>query len=144
MIRCLTDSARLETDRCFRNHTLVMAKLEDFVEMHTGRPLYLSEICAAANASERTIHACCQEHIGMGPVRYLWLRRMHLARRALLMASEGGATVTSIALAHGFWELGRFSVAYRRLFGETPSASLRRPADDARGWQNSGPLQGFA
>ena len=50
----------------------------------------------------------------MGPLRYLWLRRMHLARRALLLASEGGATVTSIAMAHGFWELGHFSVAYPR------------------------------
>ncbi len=80
----------------------------------------------------------------MGPVRYLWLRRMHQARHALLQASEGGATVTSIALAHGFWELGRFSVAYRGLFGETPMASLRRPADDASASRKSRPLPEFA
>ena len=127
MIRCLTDGARLETDRSFRNHPMVMARLEDFLAAHPGRPLYLSEICAAANASERTIRICCQEHLGMGPVRYLWLRRMHLARRALSTASEGSDTVTAIAMAHGFWELGRFSVAYRGLFGETPTATLRRP-----------------
>ena len=131
MIRCLTDGARLETDRAIRNHLAVMAKLEDFLGANPGRPLYLSEICAATNASERMIRLCCQEHLGIGPVRYLWLRRMHLARRALLTASEGRATVTSIAMAHGFWELGRFSVAYRGLFGETPLTTLRRPADDA-------------
>jgi AraC-like DNA-binding protein len=52
---------------------------------------------------------------------------MHLARRSLMSASAEAKTVTAIAMAHGFWELGRFSVAYRALFGETPSATLRRP-----------------
>ncbi len=144
MIRCLTDGARLETDRSFRNHLMVMARLEDFLAAHSSRPLYLSEICAAANASEHTIRICCNEHLGMGPVRYLWLRRMHQARHALLRASEEGTTVTSIALAHGSWELGRFSVAYRRLFGETPLASLRRPPDDAPASKNSDALAVFA
>ncbi len=132
MILCLTDSERLDTNCRVRSHAAVMARLEDFLGMNPSRPLYLSEICAAANASERTIRACCQEHLGMGPVRYLWLRRMNLARHALWLASEGAATVTSIAMAHGFWELGRFSVAYRDLFGETPLATLRRAANDSR------------
>jgi AraC-like DNA-binding protein len=68
----------------------------------------------------------------MSPTRYLWLRRMHLARRALRMADPEATTVTEIATNYGFWELGRFSVAYRALFGESPSASLRRPPDDFR------------
>ena len=62
----------------------------------------------------------------MGPIRYLWLRRMHLTRRALLQASPATATVTALATDHGFWELGRFASEYRALFGETPVASLRR------------------
>jgi hypothetical protein len=37
--------------------------------------------------------------------------------------------VTSVATDHGFSELGRFSVQYRTLFGESPSASLQRPPD---------------
>jgi AraC-like DNA-binding protein len=58
---------------------------------------------------------------------------MHLARRALLRADPAAATVTGIATDHGFWELGRFSVEYRALFGEMPSASLRRAPDEALG-----------
>ena len=143
MILCLAGGERLETDRRFRHHKAIMTRLEDFLGMHPCRPLYLSEICAAAQASERTMRACCQEHLGMGPARYLWLRRMHLARRALLLASEG-ATVTSVAMAHGFWELGRFSVGYRELFGETPLVTLRRPADDPPALRFSRPLAAFA
>ena len=55
------------------------------------------------------------------------LRRMHLTRRALLRADPSTATVTEIATEFGFWELGRFSVAYKALFGESPSRSLGRP-----------------
>jgi transcriptional regulator GlxA family with amidase domain len=50
---------------------------------------------------------------------------MHLMRRALLRSEPSTATVTQIVTDHGFWELGRFSVAYRTLFGETPSETLR-------------------
>ena len=55
---------------------------------------------------------------------------MHFARRALSRANPVTTTVTDIATEFGFWELGRFSVEYRALFGEPPSASLRRPPDD--------------
>jgi AraC-like DNA-binding protein len=86
----------------------------------------LSEICGAIGVSERTLRDCCQDHLGMGPHRYLWLRRMHLTRRALRDADPARTSVTELATAHGFWELGRFSVEYRNLFDETPSTTLRR------------------
>ena len=68
----------------------------------------------------------------MGPIRYLWLRRMHQAHRALIQTAPGTATVTKIATDNGFWELGRFAVEYGALFGEAPSATLRRPAQETR------------
>ena len=87
-----------------------------------------SELRAAARqALERKLRAACEEHLGMGPIRYLTLRRMHLVRQALLHSHPSTATVTQTVTDHGFWELGRFSVAYRALFGETPSETLRQP-----------------
>jgi AraC-like DNA-binding protein len=101
-------------------------------------PEILAHSEVAPRTSDRTLRICCQEHLGMSPMRYLWLRRMHLARRALRMADPAAATVTDIATNYGFWEFGRFSVAFRSLFGETPSASLLRPPDDPRPQKTTG------
>jgi AraC-like DNA-binding protein len=126
MISCLVDSDRMEMTTGCRSHLGIVSRLEEFLITNPDRPLYLAEVCAATGASERTLRVSCHEHLGMGPIKYLWLRRMHLVRRILLRANPQTATVTDVATDHGFWELGRFSVAYRRLFGEMPSDSLRR------------------
>jgi AraC-like DNA-binding protein len=127
MVGCLGEGTSVEMSSGGRHRVAIMARLEEFVATNQDRPVYLAEICAATGASERTLRTCCQEHLGMGPIHYLWLRRMHLTRRALLQAHPATATVTAIATDHGFWELGRFATEYRALFGETPVASLRRP-----------------
>ncbi|WP_375786895.1 helix-turn-helix domain-containing protein [Bradyrhizobium sp. Pha-3] len=133
MMRCLDESESSEVTTGSHRHDLIVARLEDFLQENPKRPLYLMEICAAIGVAERTLRAACQEHLGMGPIRYLYLRRMHLVRRALLGADPSTVSVTRIATDHGFWELGRFSVSYRNVFGECPSETLRRGAKDRPG-----------
>ncbi|WP_084788786.1 helix-turn-helix domain-containing protein [Bradyrhizobium sp. Cp5.3] len=129
MIRCLADGVGVEPKTGDRHHDAIVARFEEFLAANSDRPLYLTEICGAIGVAERTLRASCEEHLGMGPIRFLTLRRMHLARHALLRADPLKSTVTRIVADHGFWELGRFSVAYRALFGESPSETLRRPAE---------------
>jgi AraC-like DNA-binding protein len=78
-----------------------------------------------------TLRASCEEHLGMGPIRFLTLRRMHLVHQALLRADPSKSTVTGIVTDYGFWEPGRFSGTYRTFFGESPSATLRRSREIA-------------
>ena len=129
MVRCLAEGAAVEPTAGSRRHDTIVARFEDFLEANPDRPLYLTEICAAIGVAERTLRASCEQHLGMGPIRYLTLRRMHLVRRTLLRSDPSRATVTQIVTDQGFWELGRFSVAYRGLFEESPSRTLRRPAE---------------
>jgi AraC-like DNA-binding protein len=132
LVLCLSEGQGVEVGSAHWRHAAALRRLEDLLEASSDHTLYAAELCAAAAVSDRTLRALCHEHLGMGPTRYLWLRRMHLARRALRRADQTGATVTEIATNYGFWELGRFAVAYRSLFGESPSATLRRPPEDPR------------
>jgi AraC-like DNA-binding protein len=129
MVRCLTEGTTSTMSSGAQRHEAIVKRFEEFLEENPNTPLYLTEICAAVGAAERTLRAACEYHLGMGPIRFLALRRMHIVRRALLRADSSTATVTRIATDHGFWELGRFAVAYRALFGEPPSATLQRPPE---------------
>jgi len=133
LVTCLAGTQSNTSSRRGGCHKKLIARFEDFLAARHYEPVYLAEICTAIGVSERTLRTCCQEHLGMGPIHYLWLRRMHLARRALLDAGSTGKSVTAIATMFGFWELGRFSVEYRKLFGELPSATLKRSPQGSPG-----------
>jgi AraC-like DNA-binding protein len=128
MVFCLADGRSDDMRNVQRHRPSVMRRLEEALMANLEEPLYMAELSAQVGASYWTLRDCCLEYLGMSPKRYLWLRRMHLARRALHRADPEKATVTEIASDYGFWELGRFSVAYRSLFGEAPSTALRRPS----------------
>jgi AraC-like DNA-binding protein len=126
MVNCLADGTRPEAILAWRRHSAIVKRFEQVLAEADDRPMHLAQICAAVGASERTLRNSCKEHLGMGPIRYLWLRRMHQARRALIRTDPGKSTVAQVATQYGFWDWGRFAMAYRALFGESPSASLRR------------------
>jgi AraC-like DNA-binding protein len=62
---------------------------------------------------------------GTSPMRYLRAARYQKVRETLRRA-EPEESITEIAARWGFSHLGRFSVEYRRRFGESPSGTLRR------------------
>jgi AraC-like DNA-binding protein len=126
LVECLSIGKANESSLAQGQHAIVMRRFWRVVEENPEQPLYLPEICRAIRVPDRTLRMCCQEHLGMAPKRYLLLRRIHLARRALRQAHPDAASVTDIATRYGFWQLGRFAVAYQALFGEAPAATLRR------------------
>jgi AraC-like DNA-binding protein len=128
MVFCLADSRCDDVRNVQRHRARVMRRLEEALMAKLKEPLYIAELCVQLGVSYWTLRQCCSEYLGMSPKRYLSLRRMNLARQALRNADAEKTTVTEIACDYGFWELGRFSVAYRSLFGELPSATLRRLA----------------
>jgi len=126
MVGCLAPQRARDNSLAQGQHAIIMRRFRRVLEEKPEQPLYIPEICKAIRVPGRTLRQCCQEYLGMGPKRYLLLRRLHLARRALRHADPVATTVTDIATRYGFWQLGRFAVEYHSLFGEPPSATLRR------------------
>ncbi len=124
---CLDGTGIIEQTSTRNQHQKIMRRYHSVLEANVDQPIYVLEMAKAVGASVRSLTECCHEYLGMGPKKYLTLRRMHLARQALLMASPSRTTVTDIATYYGFWQLGRFAVDYKFLFGEPPSVTLRGP-----------------
>jgi AraC-like DNA-binding protein len=126
MLACIAGDAH--EDRAAQGqHAAIMRRFHWAIERSEGQPLYIPELCREVGASVRTLQVCCREHLGMGPKRFLLLRRMNMVRRALQEGTPSETTVTEVATRYGFWQFGRLSVEYKALFGENPSTTLALP-----------------
>lgn len=85
----------------------------------------IPELARYSGVSQRTLEYSFQETLDMTPVQYLRAYRLNLVRQELQVSNPAEHTVASVALRLQFTELGRFAVEYRRLFGESPSKTLR-------------------
>jgi AraC-like DNA-binding protein len=130
LVHSMAGNAPQDGDMKRRRHADMMRRLESTVASRPDRPLTMRELSAAVGAPERTIRMLCVEFLDMSPLAYARLRRLNLARLALMRTERGSTSVARVARKYGFSELGRFAAAYRAVFGEPPSATLR---DAARG-----------
>lgn len=106
-------------------HERAVRRAVEMLQARADEPVYVAEMCDAAQVSERTLRTAFQRVCGVSPIRYLHLHRMRQARRALLAADPRHDRVSTIATQFGFANLGRFAVEFRALFGESPSKLLR-------------------
>ena len=84
----------------------------------------LLDICAHAGTTPRNLQLVFKRETGCSPIQYLHKARLNYARH-LLLAGDGKRSIAETADSSGHRHFGRFSVAYRRQFGETPRDTLR-------------------
>lgn len=109
----------------WQRRSTIMVRFEEALAMHDRAPP-LAMLCAGIGVPARTLREYCAAYLGYGPLAYARLRRLNFVRSTLLKADPTAASVAEVARSHGFSELGRFAVAYRSLFGESPLATLER------------------
>jgi AraC-like DNA-binding protein len=87
----------------------------DWLRSHLSEPVDLELLASVAGVRPRTLESHFKTFLGTTPLG--WLRRTRFAnvRRALERGGDD-ATVTRIALASGFVQLGRFAAEYRAIF----------------------------
>ncbi|CAD5110477.1 helix-turn-helix domain-containing protein [Zestomonas carbonaria] len=108
----------------------IITKVLKVLPRKENKPLRLVDLCKLAGVSERTLRSIFLETFGIGPCRYLRLRRLHLLRAALAVATPSHATVAGIAARFGYSDCGRMATEYHALFGEYPSQTLSRGVNE--------------
>ena len=122
LVECLSESTR---NFPVRDHKL-MASFEDLLLAEPNRPWSVTEVSRALGKSDRLLRQCCEACVGMSPRSFLRLLRLHSVHRALRHPASRSTSVSEVGRRHGFRHLGRLAVAYRALFGELPSHTLRQ------------------
>lgn len=98
-----------------------------FVDAHAHEPITLTDIAGAAHVGPRALQLAFRRHRDQTPLEYLREVRLHRVRTDLRDGDPTqGDTVARIASRWGFTHRGRFSVAYRQAYGESPARTLDR------------------
>jgi len=103
----------------------LVARTEDYVFAHIDDSIRMKQLCRDVGASARTLEYAFKGIYGIGVMEALRVLRLNEVRKCLLRSPSEEVTVTSAAMDWGFWHLGEFAGAYKRLFGELPSQTLR-------------------
>jgi AraC family ethanolamine operon transcriptional activator len=124
-LNCLTGApAIVETPTAHRQRELA-SRFEALLQCHRQRKLPAPYLAGTLGVSGRALRRCCELHLGMSPLSYIRLHRMHWAYRALQNGASHALRVSDLAERYGFRHPSRFARAYRELFGELPSWTLR-------------------
>ncbi len=102
----------------------MVKRLQRWMADHPTEPITLDDLCRQMYVSRRSVIQGFREHLGIGPMAYLKLQRLHAVRRQLLAAAPDQVSVTGVAANFGFFNSGHFARDYRQLFGELPSITL--------------------
>lgn len=97
-------------------------EVEAWIEDHLHKPITLGRLCEVAGVGARCLQIAFERRRRMSPMDFVATRRIEAAHAKLV--SGDAPSVTAVALALGIEHLGRFSIAYRRLYGLSPSETL--------------------
>lgn len=97
---------------------------EEYLEQRNGKPVHVSNLCAALKLPRRTLHRAFHDVLGIGPIAFLRYRRLCNVHSALNNPAVQD-TIADLAMQNGFAHLGRFAFYYRQLFGVSPSRTRR-------------------
>ena len=102
-------------------------RAEEFIEAHWDQAVTIESLVEATGVGARAIFRAFQQTRGYSPMAFAKMVRLKHARSMLIEAGPE-TSVTLVAFACGFGNLGHFARDYRLAFGERPSATLAKAA----------------
>jgi AraC-like DNA-binding protein len=100
-------------------------RVEEHIEACWDQPITIEELAALAGTSARSVFHAFKQSRGYSPM--IFLRQIRLQRAWQMLAfGDEDVSVTEVAYACGFGNLGHFARYFRTKYGEAPSAVLSR------------------
>lgn len=102
----------------------ILKRALSFIHDRLREDISLLDLSRHAGTTPRNLQLIFKRELGCTPVQYLQDCRLNLARH-LLLADSGNLPISEVAELSGHRHLGRFSVAYKKRFGESPRITAR-------------------
>ncbi len=99
--------------------------VEDAIMARLSESFTFTEIAQEVGISLRAIQRGFAHHIGTTPSQFVRTERLRRAHVDLVAGDPSTTRVADVAARWGFTHLGRFSAQYRKLYGVSPSDTLR-------------------
>lgn len=100
--------------------------LIDYIHTNDCEQLRMEQLVHVAQVSERTLQYLFKQELGMSPKAYLKGQKLYKVHKILWNSKQPDTEIRDIANQFGFWHMGQFAADYRKVFGELPSATLKR------------------
>jgi len=107
--------------------------IEDYICANLKSAITRDNLAIEAGISIRSLSRAFEKKYGLGPMTFVRQRRLDACYAQLRGSIQEATTVTEIAMSYGFWHLGKFAMAYRQSFGESPSDTLLGKLKAGRG-----------
>jgi AraC-like DNA-binding protein len=98
--------------------------IEDYICANLDAAITRDDLAEKAGMPIRSLSRAFEKNYGLGPMAFVRQRRLDACFVQLRGSDREITTVTEVAMSFGFWHIGKFAIAYRETFGESPSESL--------------------
>lgn len=105
--------------------TIRTERITHCIEQQLTTQFTVQQLANIAQCSVRTLQVDFREMYGMSPLQFIRNRRLARARD-LLLSGRQHLTISKVVSEVGYSHQARFAAEYKRLFGESPSVTLRR------------------
>jgi AraC-like DNA-binding protein len=103
---------------------LLLRRAIAFIDDNANTDIALREIAAAIYVTPRAVQYMFRRHRDCTPMEYVRRVRLHHAHLDLVAGTRASTTVAGIARRWGFGHIGRFAIAYRQAYGQSPNVTL--------------------
>jgi hypothetical protein len=103
-----------------------LGRAVDVVENQKQGKTMMTGLVKSANVSETSLRIAFHRYMGLSPSEYIRLRKYNLIWQELTSSRVDDTTIARVIAEYRISDMGRFARRYRSIFGENPSATLKR------------------